>query len=332
MTYLKFGLTIVISLSVLLFLFTKVPFEQIIAIVKRSQIQFFVLSVFVAALSVVVNAIRWQVLLKYLGYKYGLNLLSRLSFITFFLNIYVPVAIAGDVMRVAILPADEKGSKEDKNFHLTRVTASVVTDRLVGMAGIMILAFIGLFFCYKLLLNSKILPIFGLTAFGIVTGFLVLFSRRIQNIIKRVFNLPVRILSPIKNALKEVSESLFVYRDNYSVFKKVIPISILSQLCVVLYFYLLAISIDVEINFAILLLFVSIIEFVSTIPISFGGIGIREAATIIMFSSAGIKAPEAMTVSLLSFVVIMIVGAAGGFIYLYWHIDRKNDKKLVSRK
>lgn len=325
MAYLRYALSICISLLILVFLFTKVPFEQIIAVIGHSRVDLFFLSVLVGAVSIIVNALRWKVLLRVLGYEYSLRFLSKLTFMTVFFNIYLPGGVMGDVARIAILP-DERTSAEERRLHLTRITASVITDRVVGLAGLMILAFIGFIFYYRLLLNSKILAVFGIATFGVIAVFLLLFSRRVQLAVKKAFALPLRVLSPVKTVLKSVTEALFVYRDNYAVFNKVIPMGILGNLCVVCYFFLLARSIGVNIGFLKLLAFVPVIEFVAAMPISVGGAGIRETVTILLFSSERIPAAEAMSVSLLSFVILLLLGAAGGVFFLLWHIE-KNKKR-----
>lgn len=322
--YLRYALSVGLSLLILIFLFTNVPVRQVINVIRSSRAHLFFLSVLVGALSMLVNAFRWRILLRYLGYKYDLNLLSRMTFMTLFFNIYLPGGVAGDVVRVAILPED-KSSKEERKIHLSRVAASVITDRIVGMIGLMLLAFIGFVFCYSLLLNSRILIVFGLISFGLIVVFLILFSRRIQVFVKKIFDFPLRILSAIKAALKNVKNALLVYRENYSVFGKVIPLSIFAHLCVVGYFFLLAKSIDVNINFLKLLMFVPLIEFIAAIPISVGGVGIRDTATILLFSTEGIPVAEAMSISLLSFVVILVLGGIGGFFFFCRHKD--NNKK-----
>jgi hypothetical protein len=223
--------------------------------------------------------------------------------------------MAGDFARIAILPK-QKSSEEERKLHLTKITASVVTDRVVGIVGLMLLAIIGFIFCYRPLLDSNILPIFGLMVILVAAIFLVLFSRKTQFFIKKIFAFPLNLFSPIKSALKNILDASFVYRQNHSVFSKVIPLSILSHLSVVGYFFLLAQSIGIDISFLKLVAFVPIIEFISAMPISFGGAGIRETATILLFSSEGILAVEAMSVSLLSFFVILLLGAVGGILFL----------------
>lgn len=315
-SYWRYALNVVISLCILVFIFTRVPFEQIVEIVRQSRPDLFLLAFVAGVFSLLISAWRWQILLRYLEYRYDLKTLSKLSFMAFFYNNFLPGGVAGEVARVAMLPED-KNLTMDRQTHLTRITATVVTDRVVGMIGIMLLAFFGFLFSRHLLANSKIMLLFGLLTFGILSVFAVLFSRRIQLWVKTVFAYPLRILSPVQNIFRDVTESLFVYRDNYTVFIKVIPLSIAANFWVVVYFFLLARAIEIPIGFFRLLVFVPFIEFISTIPISLSGVGIREAMTILLFASEGFTAAQAIAVSLLTFVILLMLGAVGGILFLF---------------
>lgn len=323
MRYLKFLSAIAISVFILAVLFTRISFGEIAGLISGARLDFFFLSLAAGVLSVFAAALRWRVLLNRLDYRYGVGFILRWTFMTFFFNIYLPGGVAGDMMRSAFLPGGK--SKGDRKYHISRITASVITDRIAGMLGLLFLAAAGLLFYYRLLSDSRVLlPVFGITAAGVVGIFLLLFSRRFQSLIKRVFTFPLKALEPLKVPLNNVRESLFIYRKNYTVFYTAIALSVLSHLCVVISFFLLAGSLGIKIGFLKLLLFVPLIEFIAAIPVSFGGAGIRETATIFLFSSEGVAAPEAMSVSLLSFVIILLLGAAGGVLFL---MGRRGERK-----
>lgn len=313
MRYFKFFLNAAVSIIIIILILKKINFAEVFDIIRHSKLSFFFLSLFIGALSIVINAFRWHILLKHLGYTHSLCFLSKISFITLFFNTYLPTGVAGDIARVAIFPKGK--SQEMDKAQTSKVTASVIADRVVGMVGLMILALLGFAFSYKVLFRSKILPVFAVMALIIISIFLILFSRRAQHFINNAVMPSFKLLSPLKSAVNDVSRALMSYRDNYLIFVKVISLSMAAHLCVVGYFFLLARSIGVAISFLKLLAFVPVIEFISALPISFGGVGVRETATIFMFSSESINAPEAMSVSLLSFIVILLLGLVGGIFF-----------------
>lgn len=319
LTLIKNLLRIGVSLLIIYFLLTQIPFSQIISIITSSQPSFIILSILLCTLIMIISTLRWQILLSYMGYRYHFNLLLKLIFITNFFNIYLPGGVVGDVVRTGILPK-ERNSKDNNKINISSVTASVITDRIIGLLGLMFLAFIGFVLYYKLLLDSKLLLVFGIISLGILFLFLILFSKRVQSLTKRIFALPLRVFLPVKTKIQDVTNSLLIYRERYSVFAIAIPLTILSHLCMISSFYLLAQSIDVNISFLKLVAFVPIIDIISAIPISMGGVGIREATTILLFSTEGIQATQAMSISLLYFAILAFLGAIGGCVYIIHRI------------
>ncbi len=307
-------LNVTISVLILVFLFYQVPLSEITRLLADSNVFYFWGAVFFAALSIWVNAWRWKILLKYLGYEYDLKLISNITFITFFFNVYLPGGIAGDVARIAMLPPIGK-SDDERKAHLTKITASVVTDKIIGLQGIMLLAIFGICFSYNLLKKSEILTVFILMTTAVSGITILLYSRRTQEALKKIFSTPLIFFKPAKNLIKEIINSLLIYRDNYKFLNVALPISLLGHIFVVVFFFLLAESINVSIDYFKMAVFIPIIEFVSSLPISLGGLGIREATTIFLFGSENIPTAKAMSVSLLSFSVILIVGAYGGYLY-----------------
>jgi len=313
--YLRYALNIGISVLILGFIFTQVSIAQITGSLRAADLALVLLSCALGVLSLILSAWRWGMLLEYLGQTHGFGLLCRLTFTAFFYNNFLPGGVAGEVARVAMLPPADAGM--DRQTHLTRITATVVTDRIVGMIGIMLLAFFGFVFSRDLLRDDRLSAVFVLLTLGLLAVFVVLFSRRIQSRVKTLFAAPLRILAPVRGPIRTMTDALFVYRDRYDVFFKTIPVSVAANICVVGYFFFLARSIDVDIGFFKLLLFVPFIEFVSTIPVSLSGVGIREATTILLFASQGVSAAQSIAVSLLTFVVLVVLGAIGAFFFFF---------------
>jgi hypothetical protein len=52
------------------------------------------------------------------------------------------------------------------------------------------------------------------------------------------------------------------------------------------------------------------------LPISIGGLGVRENMTVLFFAKAGINQNSAVAMSLLNFLFILVYGAIGGLVYV----------------
>jgi uncharacterized membrane protein YbhN (UPF0104 family) len=88
-------------------------------------------------------------------------------------------------------------------------------------------------------------------------------------------------------------------------------------------FYILLKDLGARVDFLHCLLVVPIVIQLSLIPISIGGWGVRESATVIGFSYWGVPGDIALASSILFGVLTMIFSLWGG---LLWWIDRDRPK------
>jgi uncharacterized membrane protein YbhN (UPF0104 family) len=62
--------------------------------------------------------------------------------------------------------------------------------------------------------------------------------------------------------------------------------------------------------------FISLVDIVRLMPISVGGLGVREWAVIVLFASLGITREQALTFSILAFAPIYLNAIVGGLLYI----------------
>jgi hypothetical protein len=62
--------------------------------------------------------------------------------------------------------------------------------------------------------------------------------------------------------------------------------------------------------------FISLVDLVRLMPISVGGLGVREWAVIGLFGSIGIAREQALTFSILAFAPIYLNAIVGGILYV----------------
>lgn len=310
-----------LSLSILYVLFRQFPLSETLAFMSAMNLPLFVGACLVGTLSIFLSAVRWHGLLKGIGYDYDLWLVSKLTFIGFFFNIYLPGGIAGDIARSFMAPT----TSESKQDHVAKIGMTVMTDRLLGLLSLALMAAVGLLIGFGPLSQTPVIPVFlGISLLlGLLTIFL--FSNRIKKNITTYFLSKLPGYGRIKDKLTSVNDVLKTYRKNSAILSRACAISLASQTCVIIYFFLLSRALGFQIPLIYLIAYIPIIEAVSALPISQGGIGIRETAAIVLFSTLGLTAPQIMSLTLLSFVLLMIVGSLGGILF----IADKLSKRLV---
>ncbi len=303
------------SLSLLCFLFTQIPMRAVAYEISRCN-PILLLAAFAAAIvSIMFDVWRWAILLNCLGYRYRFALLFRLRIISFFFNVFVPGGVGGDIARIALLPTPP--TPEEGRRYRSRVTAAVVMDRVVGMAGLMLLALVGLLFAPRLLASANILPVFILLSAGIALAIIALFNSRVHDVIRGLLAVPLKLLESFHAVLGEVKAAICIYRSDHRVFKQALPICVAGHFFVVCIFAAVARSLEIDIDFLKLLMIIPLVEFVSTIPISLGGIGIRELSMIVLLTPEGVPKVAAMSISLLFLAVLITLGILGGVLFLF---------------
>lgn len=310
----KFLLQAVTSLLILVLLFRMVPAGSLIKILASSNINAILAAFLLGAISIMLNGLRWGVLLRCLGYRYKLSTLVSFWFITLFFNVCIPGGVAGELMRTAILPGDGISSRS-RQEHLPMIAASVFADKLVGLAGLMLLASVGIFFSFGLVWHSFVIPVTVSAALIIFFLSIFLFNERVQQFTIGLLD-RVAFLSRFKTLLQNIFGSMRCYRHAPNVFLKALPLAVLSHLLVAAYFYILGVSIGVKIGLWKMLFFVPVIEFAASMPISIGGLGVREATCALLFSSQKVDYALSVSLSLLSFVVIILTALIGAVIFL----------------
>ena len=104
--------------------------------------------------------------------------------------------------------------------------------------------------------------------------------------------------------------------------------SLLIKLPHIFALYLLALSLNIDLNITQSAWLFAIISIATIIPISFSGLGIREGASILILSKVGVSSASALSLSLLIFLNGLLVAIIGGIIELFY--GHKSGKKSAS--
>ena len=109
-------------------------------------------------------------------------------------------------------------------------------------------------------------------------------------------------------------ESLISLKNSTALYKAVL-MSIVSQICIVVTYYLIGRSLGIEISFLEFALIVPVIFLVASLPISIGGLGVREGMLVILLNSIGVSTSNAVSLSFL-YLSILIIATLPGALFL----------------
>ncbi len=301
-----FRVGISIILLVLLFKFNKIDIRNLTNDIKGADKLLLGTGFAVFFLMYFLGFLRWQMLLKAASIQIPLRkLISSFSGGIFF-SIFLPSTIGGDVVRSADLAEHTKKAKE--------VVATVFLDRLSGYIGLVIVILPAIIFGNNLIHDKVVFSsVFMITALLVIV-LLIFFNNFLYSRITKFLSAPGA--GKIKEMLKDMHREIHVFRRHKKTIIYNLILSTVIQVIAPVSIYFIALSLGIKINFIYFLIFLPIIGAITLIPISIGGLGLRESLFVVYFAKAGLVKQLALAMSLLSFSFVVIYGAMGGLIYV----------------
>jgi hypothetical protein len=165
---------------------------------------------------------------------------------------------------------------------------------------------------------------FGMGSLGIVLLFTavlclttaLIFSRRLARLVERIAR-PL-LIRGTRDRFKRIYESFHTYRDRARSLPPVLGVAIIVQALRVIVHYEVSEAMGLNIPAIYFFLFVPVIAMFIALPISIGGLGVREGLGILFFCAAipRLDSEEVLAMGLLAYVVGVVVSLAGGVLYL----------------
>lgn len=299
-------LRISISIILLVFLFSQVDKKVLFEVIRGANKPLLSIGLLIFFFNYLFCLIRWIILLK----AADIHLPLKRIVISFsggvFFNLILPSTIGGDLMRSLDLAAHTKKPKE--------IVATVLLDRLSGYIGLVLMAVAALVVGWKMVRDNSIILSIGIISLLLVAILLVLFNNTIYSRINRF--LGASGAGRIKEMIRSLHQEIHIFRSHRKMILKNIGLSLLVQLTSPLSFYFIALALNIKIGLIYFFVYLPIIGAITLLPISIGGLGLRDASTIFFFAKAGVTKDLAFAMSLISFVFVIFYGAIGGLIYV----------------
>lgn len=248
--------------------------------------------------------LRWSVLLKILKKDLPFSRIFVSHCGGLFFNIFLPSTIGGDVARTVDLSLHTKDSSS--------IFATVFLDRLCGFLALVLISAFGFAFghFYGFSLDSRFMVFIIFLAMLVVSAFLVIFSKSIFNLVNRIL-----IFQSLKNYFAKFHDCCYSFRFQKIALAKTIFLSLLIQGFFSVVVYFIGMSLGIELSVIYYLILIPIVNAVSFLPISLGGLGLRDNVAVILFSALGVASGKIAAMTLLIFAFLFSVGIMGGIIY-----------------
>ena len=301
---LRVGISII--LLVILFKFNKIDIHDLVTDIRSADKLLLAGGFVIFFFGYFLGFLRWRMLLRAADICIPLKkLISSFSGGVFF-SIFLPSTIGGDIVRSADLAEHTRKAKT--------VIATVFLDRLSGYSGLVIVILPAIFLGRDLAHDNVVFSSIAVIIAVLVIVLLILFNNRIYSVITKFLSAPGA--GRVKEAIKDIHQEIHIFRNHKKVIIHNLALSTLIQVISPLSIYFIACSLGLKVNFIYFLIFLPIIGAITLIPISIGGLGLREGLFVVYFAKAGVIKQLALAMSLLSFSFVVIFGAIGGLIYV----------------
>jgi len=313
-------LRLVVLVSCLIFLIYKVDFNYLFNnVLRKLPIWVLVISVFLSVFKVWLNGIRWKIVntdffCQLSNWDYFRYMMISSSF-----NLVMPGALGGDIVKAIWIAGDVKLNKA-KNV------LSVFFDRTVGILSIFLLGLVA--FSFSIFFNFKIKIIVWTIALIIIALFVLLIwyikKGSFSQLLKR-WHTGRNIFIKIKSILTTINEIIVFYLKNPRIFIYALLLSVVIHIFWFGVNYFIALFLQIKISFIDISIISSLVWFITAIPISISGIGIREISYISLLKTYGVSTEVAMGLSLYVFLVTIVTGLLG-LPFIFTFKGRKNIK------
>ncbi|MFT5497120.1 MAG: hypothetical protein ACI9TH_002526 [Kiritimatiellia bacterium] len=245
----------------------------------------------------------------------------RYTMISNTFNLVMPGALGGDLIRSLYI------MKEAESHRASNLLGMLV-DRVVGLFSILLLGTICGFLAPGLdQKGSFVLGMGGLFILGMLGAALAMnegFNQLLGRILRRFGALGARLIG----LLDIWAGAASYYRSNRGRVTLGILICFVMHLVSFLAVYLLARNLNLPIGFLSLSIITAISWLITTVPLSFGGLGVRELSFVVLLGTQGIAAEPATALSLAQFGIGLIIAGFG--LPFIWMNKRGQQPQVVA--
>jgi glycosyltransferase 2 family protein len=295
-----FAAKLLLSIGVIVYLVRRLDLQQLRVNLFAVDPWTFLLALVLVSLQTVILNGRWMLIMRSLGVAIEWLAGMRILMISLWFNQVLPSSAGGDVVRIWLL--------RRRGVQWSQAVKGVMADRFTALLGLIALMVLGLPFLFMRAHNSAAeLAIGGLAAAGVAgTIFLLTLDRWPARIIA---------LGPIASFVRFgtlVRFLLLEFRQRELLFGSAILIHVMTTASC----YVLAKGLQANLTMLDALIFFPPVILLTAVPISISGWGVREGSMVACLALAGVDPAKSLAISLLLGVISVIIGLAGGIVWL----------------
>jgi uncharacterized membrane protein YbhN (UPF0104 family) len=225
---------------------------------------------------------------------------------TNFLLTTLPGNLAGDVYRTWLLTHASKQAPGP--------ISSILVERIFGAVSMGCVSLSSLFYGAFVLHHPVLVPL--VWPMLLLVSFLALGALSFSWIIRKYLLNRAKPTTKLGERIQQAITQTAAILSTGQRLSKILGLSFLFQLAVVTFYFAIARALGMELSFLILLLTIPLTELILLLPISIGGIGLRETVFSVLLPPFGLTIEEAVSFSLLCFTLLTVTKILSGLAFI----------------
>ena len=305
-------LQIAVTIAVLFWVFHDPQKRAQMAVALRAADYRWIMAALVAYFIVEASAaVRWWILLKVQQIHLSMWRVSGLFLIGMFYNQFLPGGTGGDIIKSYFLLKETPGKA-------TGALLAVVFDRMVGLVALISITgtLIALRYDWLTQLHETKHLVWLLMAI-LASAILMLVTSFVISGFHLAHKLPARF--PGRERLIELSAAYHLYARHWRATLVAFGASVIAHLATFATFLCVAFAFRANVGVIDFFAIMPIERTISSLPISFAGVGLREKIFQIMLHGlCGVPEAVAVLIGSMSFLVMLACSAPGGIVYFFY--------------
>lgn len=262
----------------------------------------------------VVGSFRWWLLLRHAASTIRYRKILPSYYLGIFFNNILPTTMGGDVIRTLHLSL--------RGISPKALIGSTIIDRVIGLFTILALGFVCIGLSSEIIVRkSDRLVLMGVGAL-VATAIAVLFNARFLGLIQRLAAAYQH--TRIRKFLLETIQLCHSYKSAHAQLLAAAGLTVLMQSAVIFSYYMLGKAVGITLPLFTYFGIIPLVFLAGAIPISLGGIGVREGALVGLLIAIGVNTHLAVALSFLFLFVLLVASLPGSLVMLFGRTDRNS--------
>lgn len=297
---------LLVTAGLLMWLFRNIEIRFLVEIFSKLNILWLLFPLGLLFIGYALACYRWWLLLCGLGIRIPYIILKPVYYVGLFFNQLLPTGIGGDAVRTYSLYR--------QGFDLNKLAGSAIIDRLFGFFTFVCIGIIGILLNNSLSRDYDLLLPVALFGVVVITGFSLTFWSRSYKIIQHLLSHFKR-FRIVKFGI-DIHELCHSYSRSPQLLLSVFVISVFISVIDIFVFISLGYMLQLKVPIMAYLAIIPVALLATSIPISLGGLGVREGVLVLLLLSAGADKQAAISLTILYLPILWISVLPGVFFFL----------------